>query len=170
MSTADAQAARAPQRARMVFLVIAIVLSVVVIVSTGLEWGSLTVRHILVVAEPGTGEWQGVAALVAATAGVLWVGLAATRGRMALAALGALVAGLAISVVALLEVVHLVTRPAQIADVVRAGAASIPLKGYRVPPIESSVGPGTWIALAAGAALALVGLVALVVPAWRARR
>jgi predicted membrane metal-binding protein len=44
------------------------------------------------------------------------------------------------------------------------------LKGYRVPLIESMVGPGTWLALTAGALLALVGLVGLVVPAWRARR
>ena len=75
-----------------------------------------------------------------------------------------------IAVVALIEVIHLVTRPAQIADIARAGAARIPLKGYRVPPIESSVGAGTWLALVAGTALAVVGLVALVVPAWRARR
>ena len=73
-------------------------------------------------------------------------------------------------VVALLELVHLATRPADIADMARAGAAAIPLKGYRVPLIESMVGPGTWLALAAGAVLALAGLVGVVVPAWRARR
>jgi hypothetical protein len=71
---------------------------------------------------------------------------------------------------AIAELVHLVTRPADIAEVVAAGAKVIDLKGYRVPLIESAVGAGTWLALVAGAALALVGLVAVVVPAWRARR
>ena len=73
MTTTDAQGARAPRRARMVFLVAAIALSVAVIVSTGLEWGSLSVRHMLVVSEAGTGEWQGVVALVAAGLGLALV-------------------------------------------------------------------------------------------------
>ncbi len=157
-------------RARLAFMLVAAVLCVAVILSVGMEWGSLSVRHQLVVSEPGTGEWQGVVALIAAIVGLLAVGFAISRGRGRRAALAALLAGLVVFIAALLEVVHLVTRPAQIADVVRAGAAAIPLKGYRVPLIESMVGPGTWLALAAGALLALVGLVGVVVPAWRARR
>ena len=149
-------------RARLAFMLVTAVLCVAVILSVGMEWGSLSVRHQLVVSEPGTGEWQGVVALIAAIVGLLAVGFAISRGRGRRAALAALLAGL--------EVVHLVTRPADIANVVRAAAAAIPLKGYRVPLIESMVGPGTWLALAAGALLALVGLVGVVVPAWRARR
>ena len=66
--------------------------------------------------------------------------------------------------------VWLVTRPDAIADQVRAGAESIPLKGYVVPSIESIVGPGAWVALVAGVLLTLVGLVGVVVPSWRRRR
>lgn len=170
MTTTDAGKRRAPGRARVVFLALAIVLCVAVIVSTGLEWGSLMVRRMLIVSEPGTGEWQGVVALIAATAGLLAIGLSAARGRMRPAALAALMTGAVIVVVAVLEVFHLVTRPSDIAGIVKAGAAQIPIRGYRVPLIESTVGPGTWLALGAGAALALLGLVALVGPAWRARR
>jgi uncharacterized membrane protein YkgB len=140
------------------------------ILAVGMEWGSLSVRHQLVVSEPGTGEWQGVVALIAGIVGLLAIGFAIARGRGRRAALAALLAGGVIFVVALIEVVHLVTRPADIADVVRAGAAAIPLKGYRVPLIESTVGPGTWLALVAGALLALAGLAGVVLPAWRARR
>ena len=75
-----------------------------------------------------------------------------------------------LAAMAIAEVVHLVTRPADIAAVVRAGAAAIPLKGYRMPPIESSVGPGTWLALIAGLLLTLVGLLSVIIPAWRSRR
>jgi uncharacterized membrane protein HdeD (DUF308 family) len=52
---------------------------------------------------------------------------------------------------------------------VKAGAEAIPLTGYVVPPIESVLGPGGWMALAAGILLLMLGLVALVVPAWRGR-
>ena len=157
-------------RARLAFMVVSALMCAAIIVSTGMEWGSLSVRRQLVVSEPGTGEWQGVVALIAAIVGLLVIGLAISRGRGRIAGLTALLTGLVVFVVAVLELVHLATRPADIAEVVRAGAASIPLKGYRVPLIESAVGPGTWIALIAGALLLLVGLAGVVVPAWRARR
>jgi len=145
-------------------------LCVAIISSVAMEWGSLFVQHRLVVTESGLGEWQGVVALVAAILGLAVIAVAISRGRGRPAALAALIAGLVTFVVALLELVHLAIRPADIADMARAGAAAIPLKGYRVPLIESMVGPGTWLALAAGAVLALAGLVGVVVPAWRARR
>lgn len=157
-------------RARLAFMVVSAVLCAAIIVATGMEWGSLSVRRQLVVSEPGTGEWQGVVALIAAIVGLLIIGFAISRGRGRIAGLAALVTGLVVFVAALLEVVHLVTRPADIAEVVRAGAASIPLQGYRVPLIESAVGPGTWLALIAAALLAVAGLAGVVVPAWRARR
>ena len=155
---------------RLAFLVIAVLLGAVAIIATGLEWGSLSVHFQLVVSEPGMGEWQGVAALIAAVVGLLVIGFAMALGRPAIAAMGALVSGLVIAAMAIAEVVHLVTRPADIAAVVRAGAAAIPLKGYRVPLIESSVGPGTWLALITGLLLALVGLLSVIAPAWRSRR
>ncbi len=155
--------------AHLVFPAASVLLAMVIIISTGLEWGSLSVRHQLVVAEPGVGEWQGVVVLITSVIGLLAMGLALAVRRRALAAAAALVTGLVVVVMAFAEVVHLATRPQKIADVVRAAADSIPLEGYRVPLIESSVGVGTWLALVAGALLGLVALVALVVPAWRAR-
>lgn len=155
---------------RLAFLVTAVLLGAVVIIATGLEWGILSVNYRLVVSEPGMGEWQGVVAFVAAVAGMLVIGFAMALGRRAIAAMGALISGLVIAAMAIAEVVHLVTRPADIAAVVRAGAAAIPLKGYRMPPIESSVGPGTWLALIAGLLLTLVGLLSVIIPAWRSRR
>ena len=155
---------------RLAFLVTAVLLGAVVIIATGLEWGILSVNSRLVVSEPGMGEWQGVVALVAAVAGMLVIGFAMALGRRAIAAMGALISGLVIAAMAIAEVVHLVTRPADIAAVVRAGAAAIPLKGYRKAPIESSVGPGTWLALIAGLLLTLVGLLSVIIPAWRSRR
>ena len=155
---------------RLTFLAIAVLLGALVIIATGLEWGSLSVHSQLVVSESGLGEWQGVAVLIAAVVGLLVIGFAIALGRPAIAAMGALVCGLVITAMAIAEIVHLVTRPADIAAGVRAGAAAIPLKGYRVPLIESSVGPGTWLALIAGMLLALVGLLSVIIPAWRARR
>ena len=161
---------RGGARRRLAFMLVTALLCVAIFVSVGMEWGSLFVQRRLVIAEPGIGEWQGVVALVAAILGLLVICVAIARGRGRPAALAALAAGLVTFVVALLELVHLATRPADIAELARAGAAAIPLKGYRVPLIESMVGPGAWLALTAGALLALVGLVGLVVPAWRARR
>lgn len=155
--------------AHLVFPAASVLLAMVIIISTSLEWGSLSVRHRLVVAEIGVGEWQGVVVLITSVIGLMALGLALALGRRALATTAALVTGLVVVVMAFAEVVHLATRPQKIADVVLAGAASIPLKGYQVPLIESSVGVGTWLALVAGALLFLAGLVALVVPVWRAR-
>ena len=169
MGTQDVSASAGARR-QLAFMLVTALLCVAIIISVGMEWGSLSVAHRLVVTESGVGEWQGVVALVAAILGLLIIGIAISRGRGRPAALAALIAGLVTFVVALLELVHLATRPADIADMARAGAAAIPLKGYRVPLIESMVGPGTWLALTAGAVLALVGLVGVVVPAWRARR
>jgi len=166
----DGGAINGGARARLAFMLVAAVLCAVVIVATGLEWGSLSVHGRLVVSETGTGDWQGLVALAAAIAGLLVIGVATARGRGRPAALAALIAGLAVLAAAVLEVVHLVTRPTDIAETVRAGAAAIPLKGYRVPLIESAVGAGTWVALLAGVLLALAGLAGLVIPAWRARR
>lgn len=169
MDTQDVSASGGARR-RLAFMLVTALLCVTIFISVGLEWGSLSVAHRLVVTEPGIGEWQGVVALMAAILGLLMIGLAISRGRGRPAALAALIAGLVTFAAALLELVHLTTRPADIAELARAGAAAIPLKGYRVPLIESMVGPGTWLALTAGAALALAGLIGLVVPAWRARR
>jgi hypothetical protein len=108
--------------------------------------------------------------LVVAAVGALVVGLAVAASRGRLAALAALVSGVAIAIVCVQALVWLVTRPDAIADQVRAGAESIPLKGYVVPSIESIVGPGAWVALVAGVLLTLVGLVGVVVPSWRRRR
>jgi len=166
----DGGAINGGARARLAFMLVTAALCAVIIAATGLEWGSLSVHGRLVVSETGTGEWQGLVALVSAIAGLLVIGFATARGRGRPAALAALISGLVVVVAALLEVVHLVTRPTDIAATVRAGAAAIPLKGYRVPLIESAVGTGTWIALLAGALLTLAGLAAVVIPAWRARR
>ncbi len=155
--------------AHLVFPAASVLLAMVIIISTALEWGSLSVRNQLVVAELGVGEWQGVVVLITSVIGLLAMALALAVGRRALAITAALVTGSVVVMVAFAEVVHLAMRPQKIADEVRAAAASIPLKGYRVPLIESSVGVGTWLALLAGALLFLVGLVALVAPVWRAR-
>jgi len=155
--------------AHLVFPAASVLLVMAIIISTGLEWGSLSVQHRLVVAETGVGEWQGVAVLITSVIGLLAMGLALAVGRRALAAAAVLVTGLVVVVMAFAEVVHLATRPQKIADVVGAAADSIPLKGYLMPLIESSVGAGTWLALLAGALLFLVGLVALVAPVWQAR-
>lgn len=157
-------------RARFAFMVLSAVLCMAVILASGLEWGSLSVRRSLVVSEPGTSQWQGVVALIAAIVGLLVIGFAIARGRGRIAALAALGTGVVVTVVAVAELVHLVTRPSDIAEVVKAGAKAIDLRGYRVPLIESGVGPGTWIALTAGALLVLAGLLGVIIPAWRARR
>ena len=169
MGTQDVSASGGARR-RLAFLLVTALLCVAIVISVGMEWGSLSVQHRLVVTEPGIGEWQGIVALVAAILGLVIIAVASARGRGRPAALAALIAGLVTVVVALLELVHLATRPADIAALARAGAAAIPLKGYRVPLIESMVGPGTWLALVAGALLVVAGLIGVVVPAWRARR
>lgn len=157
-------------RARFAFMVVSAVLCVAIILASGMEWGSLSVRRQLVVSEPGTGEWQGLVALGAAIVGLLVIGFAIARGRGRIAALAALIAGLVVAVAAVMEVVHIVTRPSDLAAAVSAGAKAIDLRGYRVPLIESAVGAGTWLALAAGALLVLAGLAGVIIPAWRARR
>jgi hypothetical protein len=153
----------------MALLVAGVVLCVVVVVGSGVEWGRLLVNGRLVVIEDGLSLWQGVVVLIAAAAGALAMALsvAASRGRPA--ALAALASGVVITVVSIQALVWLVTRPDAIAAQVKAGAEAIPLTGYVVPPIESVLGPGGWMALAAGILLLMLGLVALVVPAWRGR-
>jgi hypothetical protein len=157
-------------RGRLALLVVGVALFVVVIVGSSLEWGRLLVNGRLVVAESGLSMWQGVTALAAAVIGAVTMGVLVAAGRGVPAAAVAVAAGIVITVVSLLALVHLVTRPDDIAATVRAGAEAIPLKGYVVPPIESIVGPGAWMALGAGAAVVAVGLVGLLVPAWRRRR
>ena len=157
-------------RGRLALLVVGVALFVVVIVGTSLEWGRLLVNGRLVVVESGLSLWQGVTALGAAVIGAVAMGVLVAAGRGVAAAAVALAAGVVIAVVSLLALVHLVTRPDDIAATVRAGAESIPLKGYVVPPIESIVGPGAWMALCAGAAVVVLGLIGLLVPAWRRRR
>jgi hypothetical protein len=157
-------------RGRLALLVVGVALFVVVIVATSLEWGRLLVNGRLVVAESGLSLWQGVTALGAAVIGAVAMGVLVAAGRGVAAAAVALAAGVVIAVVSLLALVHLVTRPDDIAATVRAGAESIPLKGYVVPPIESIVGPGAWMALGAGAAAVVLGLIGLLMPAWRRRR
>jgi hypothetical protein len=129
----------------MALLVAGVVLCVVVVVGSGVEWGRLLVNGRLVVIEDGLSLWQGVVVLIAAAAGALAMALsvAASRGRPA--ALAALASGVVITVVSIQALV------------------------YVVPPIESVLGPGGWMALAAGILLLMLGLVALVVPAWRGR-
>jgi len=161
---------RGPGAAARLSLLLVIVLAVVVVViGTSLEWGSLAVRGRLVISEGGLGEWQGVVALAAALAGATCGALGMAARSMVAGALGALVAGVVIVVVSVSEVVHLVGRPEVIAEVVRAGARSIPLPGYVVPLIESTIGPGVWVTLAGGAVLAAVGLATLVWSTWRRR-
>ncbi len=157
-------------RGRRALLVIAVGLFVVVVIGCSLEWGRLLVNGRLVIAESGLSLWQGVTALAAAAIGAVTMGILVAAGRGMAAACVALVSGLVVAVAALVAVVHLVTRPDAIAATVRAGAESIPLKGYVVPPIESIVGPGAWVVLGAGAAIVIVGLAGLVGPAWRRRR
>lgn len=156
-------------RTRASFVVVISVAVMVVVIGTGLQWGSLSVRGRLVVSEPGLGEWQGVVALcVALAAGVCGALVMVARSLLA-SALAVVVAGLVIVTVSISEVVHLVSRPEDIAEVVRAGARSIPLPGYMVPLIQSAIGPGVWVTLAGGALLVAVGLVALVGSTWRVR-
>ena len=157
-------------RGRPALLAGCVALFVVVIISTSLEWGRLLVNGRLVVAESGLSLWQGVGALVVAGIGAVVMGVLVAAGRGAPAAAAALAAGAIVTVASLLALVQLVTRPDDIAATVRAGAESIPLTGYVVPPIESIVGPGVWIALGAGAAAGVLGLMGLIVPAWRRRR
>jgi hypothetical protein len=157
-------------RGRLALLVIGVALFVVVIIGTSLEWGRLLVNGRLVVAESGLALWQGIMAMAAAVLGAVIMGVLVAAGRGVPAAAAALVAGLVITAASLLALVHLVTRPDDIAATVRAGAEAIPLKGYVVPPIESIVGPGTWVALLAGVTIVALGLVGLLVPAWRRRR
>lgn len=151
-------------------LAVSVALFVVVIIGASLEWGRLLVSGRLVVAESGLSLWEGVVALVAAASGALAMGLLVAAGRGVAAAAIALASGVLITVVSLLALAQLVTRPDDLAAAVRAGAESIPLKGYVVPEIQSIMGPGGWMALVAGATVAAVGLMGLVVPAWRRRR
>ena len=157
-------------RGRLALLVAGVALAATAVVASGIEWGRLLVRGRLVVIEDGLSLWQGVTVLVVAAVGALVMALAVAASRGRLAALAALASGVAIAIVCVQALVWLVTRPDAIADQVRAGAESIPLKGYVVPSIESIVGPGAWVALVAGVLLTLVGLVGVVVPSWRRRR
>lgn len=157
-------------RARMALLVVGLVLAMTAIIGAALEWGRLIVNGRLVVIEDGLSTWQGVVVLVVAALGALAMALSVAASRRRPAAVAALVSGVVIAGVAIDALSWLVTRPDDIAAQVKAGAEAIPLKGYVVPPIESVLGPGGWIALAAGLLLALLGLVALLVPAWRGRR
>lgn len=157
-------------RGRMVLMAGGLALCVLAIIGASIEWGRLIVNDRLVVVEDGLTLWQGVVVLVVATLGALAMALAVATGRGRAAGLTALVAGVVITVVAISALSWLVTRPGDIAEQVKAAAADIPLKGYVVPPIESIVGPGGWMALAAGALLALAGLVAVIAWAWAGRR
>ena len=157
-------------RGRMALLAGGLALCVLAIIGAGLEWGRLIVNGRLVVVEDGLTLWQGVTVLVVAALGALAMALAVASGRGRAAALIALVAGVAIAAVSMSALSWLITRPGDIAEQVNAAAADIPLKGYVVPPIESIVGPGGWIALVAGALLAVAGLAAVVAWAWAGRR
>lgn len=161
---------RGGARGRLLLLSAGVVLFVLAIVGSGIEWGRLLVKGRLVVVEDGLSLWQGVVVLVAAAVGAVLMGTAVAAGRGRLAAAAALVAGAVIAAASLAAITWLVTRPSEIADQVRAGAEAIPLKGYVVPPIESLIGAGAWVSLVAGSLLLLLGLVGLVVPAWRGRR
>jgi len=157
-------------RGRMVLMAAALALCVVAIVGASLEWGRLIVHGRLVVVEDGLSLWQGVTVLVAAVVGALVMALAVASARGRAMGLVALVAGIVICVASISALSWLVTRPDDIAEQVKGAAADIPLEGYVVPPIESIAGPGGWMALAAGALLAVAGFVAVVTWAWRGRR
>lgn len=157
-------------RGRTVLMAAGVSLCAVAIIGASLEWGRLIVNGRLVVVEDGLSLWQGVTVLVAAAVGALLMALAVASGRGRAAGLVALVAGLVITVMAVNALAWLVTRPEDIAEQVKAAAADIPLTGYVVPPIESIIGPGGWMALASGALLAAAGLVAVITWAWRGRR
>lgn len=156
-------------RGRMVLLVAGIVFSVAAVVGAGIEWGRLLVNGRLVVIEDGLSMWQGIVVLVAAAVGALLMAFAVAASRARPAAVASLVSGVVIAIVSVQALVWLVTRPDDIAAQVKAGAEAIPLKGYVVPPIESVLGPGGWISLAAGILLVVLGVAGLVVPAWRGR-
>lgn len=157
-------------RGRMVLMAGGLALCVLAIIGASLEWGRLIVNGRLVVVEDGLSLWQGVTVMTAAAVGALVMALAVASGRGRAAGLVALVAGVVIVVASINALSWLVTRPDELAEQVRAAAEDIPLKGYTVPPIESVVGPGGWMALVAGALLAAAGLVAVVAWAWRGRR
>ncbi len=157
-------------RGRLCLLVAGVAPAVAAVVASGLEWGRLLVNGRLVVIDSGLSLWQGMVVLIAAVAGAVVMALSIAAGRARVASLAALVPGMVIAAVATEALVWLVARPADLADRVRAGAEAIALKGYVVPPIESILGPGGWIALAAGLLMMAAGLLGLVVPAWRARR
>lgn len=157
-------------RGRLVLLVAGVAACIAVVIGTGLEWGRLLVNGRLVVAEGGLSLWQGVVALVAAAIAAAAMGVLVASGRGRPAAAVALVAGAVVTAVTAQALIWLVSRPGDIADQVKAGAESIPLQGYVVPAIRSVVGPGTWITLIGGVALLLVGVLGLVLPAWRGRR
>lgn len=157
-------------RGRMALMAAGLALCVLAIIGASLEWGRLIVNGRLVVVEDGLSLWQGMTVLVAAAVGALLMGFAVASGRGRAAGLVALVAGIVITMAAISALSWLVTRPDDLAEQVKAAAADIPLKGYVVPPIESIIGPGGWMALAAGALLAAAGLVAVVMWAWRGRR
>lgn len=157
-------------RSRLALLSAGVVLFALAIVGSGVEWGRLLVNGRLVVVEDGLSLWQGVTVLAAAAAGALLMGIAAASGRGRLSAASALLAGTVIMVASIAALAWLVTRPSDIADRVRRGAEAIPLRGYVVPPIESLIGPGAWMSLAAGALLVVLGVAGLVIPAWRGRR
>lgn len=157
-------------RGRMALMALGLTLCAVAIVGASLEWGRLEVSGRLVVVQDGLGLWQGVTVLVVAVVAALAMAFAVGSGHHRMAGLVALVAGTVVMAVSISALSWLVTRPDDLAGEVEAAAAKIPLPGYTVPPIESVVGPGGWIALVAGALLALAGLIAVVTGAWRAAR
>ena len=157
-------------RGRMVLMAGGLALCVLAIIGASVEWGRLIVNGRLVVVEGGLSLWQGVTVMTAAAVAALLMALAVASGRGRAAGLVALVAGVVIAVAAISALSWLVTRPDDLAEQVRTAAEEIPLTGYTVPPIESVIGPGAWMALVAGALLAVAGLVAVVAWAWRGRR
>lgn len=165
MATSDGRT-----RAWTWLLAAAVPLFAAAIVGSGIEWGRLLVRGRIVVIDDGLSTWQGVLALVAAVLGAVAAAAAVTAGRARAAAIVTLCSGLVIMAAAASGLARVATRPSDVADEVLRGAESIPLRGYVVPRIDGVVGPGAWVTFAAGAALALLGLTGLVVPAWRARR
>lgn len=122
-----------------------------VVVGAGLEWGSITVDGREVTSDTGYSGGDGIITVllgfVAAVGGALTVGL----GSRLYVGVTALAAGLLIVLVAVVNIVDLHGRPSELSRRV-SGLVSL---------IESSVGPGLWITLAGGAAIALAGLAGL---------
>ncbi|MSO43908.1 MAG: hypothetical protein EXQ74_01145 [Thermoleophilia bacterium] len=157
------------RRGRATFLVALIGLSVLVAIGVNLEWGRLAVDGRLVVADTGLALWQGVTVLVVTCIGAALAGLGTSARRTSRTGVMTLVTGVVVTAVAGQAVAHLVARPADIAAAVQAGADSIPLRGYVMPVIESTVGAGAWMTLTAGLLTGILGLAQILIPVWRAR-